>query len=304
MSWRLPLAPCSSTTGGASGGPSSTRCSRPPATSTKRPCGGWARSIRRTANSVSTARPPRTAAATRRTANVMRMKPGTEDIRSPTPVGRTDRIDGRRWRRSDAAAFDLLGQALDHLVDLGEMRIDLQRAAEHVERVLLVAELLENHAEARHRAEVARLKDQHLADILHRPSILLAHVVQRGAAVPGLDVVGLDLHQGIEQLDGEVEVFGVDRRFGPRHEQIGGVTAGGEPERPDAVLDLLAAFSIGRGLQGAEQEIEIARAVAALRTRQILRRLHRLDGLALRWAWRRHRLRGRDRGQQRKGCGR
>src|SRR3954470_19821147 len=229
MSWRLPLAPCSSTTGGASGGPSSTRCSRPPATSTNRPCGGWARSMRWTANSVSTASPPRTAAATRRTANVMRMKPGTGDIRSRRAAGCTDWIAGGPWRRSDAAAFDLLGQTLDHLVDLGEIRIDLQCAAEHVERVLLVAELLEDHAEPRYRAEVARLADQHLADVLHRLGVFFAHVMKGGAAVPGLDVVRLDLDDGVEQLNGEVEIVGVDRRLGARHQQVGGVTAGGKP---------------------------------------------------------------------------
>jgi hypothetical protein len=67
-----------------------------------------------------------------------------------------------------------------------------------------------------------------------------------------------------------------------RHQEVGGVAAGSEPQRPDAVLDLLGAVVVGRSLQRTEQEIEVAGAVAALRMRQVARRLHRRDGVAMR----------------------
>jgi hypothetical protein len=73
-------------------------------------------------------------------------------------------------------------------------------------------------------------------------------------------------------------------------------------KRPDAIFDLLGAVGVGSGLERAEQEIEIARAVAALGLRQVLGRLHRLDGAAGRRTGRRHGLRQRHRRQQPEGC--
>ena len=64
----------------------------------------------------------------------------------------------------------------------------------------------------------------------------------------------------------------LDRGLDPAHQQVGGVAAGSEPERPDAVLDRLGAVGVGRGLQRLEQEIEIFDAVAARRARQFARR--------------------------------
>ena len=81
------------------------------------------------------------------------------------------------------------------------MRIDLQRAAEHVERVLLIAELLEDHAEPRHRAEVARL-----AGIMAKEVGLDAHVAVRAAFVHDIgkaidrEMEGTHLQIGIDFL--------------------------------------------------------------------------------------------------------
>src|SRR5215203_939154 len=174
-----------------------------------------------------------------------RARSSARRISSATWSTRENTRAANRTRRSNIAAVDLFAQALDHLVDLRQVRIDLERAAEHVQRALLVAELLQDHAEPRHRAEVPRLKLQHLTDVLHRLAEFLAHVANGGAPIPGLDVIRLDLDDGVEQLDGKVEIVGIDRRLGPGHEQVGGVAAGGKPERPDAVLDLLGAFGVG-----------------------------------------------------------
>jgi len=89
--------------------------------------------------------------------------------------------------------------------------MDLKRPAEHFERLLLLAELLQDHAETRQGAEMAGLAAQHLTDVLHRLAELLAHVMNGGAAVPGLDIVRLELDDGVEELKGEVELVGVGR---------------------------------------------------------------------------------------------
>jgi hypothetical protein len=117
-----------------------------------------------------------------------------------------------------------------------------------------------------------------MADIRHGARIVLLHVVERGAPVPGFDVIGPDLDDGVEQLERQLNVLPVDRLLHPRHQEIGGVAAGGEPLRPDAVLDVLGAGGVGRDLQCFEQEVEAAHAVAA-HFGQILRRLDRLDPL-------------------------
>ena len=71
---------------------------------------------------------------------------------------------------------------------------------------LLLAEFLHDHAEAGERAEMARLARQHLADVGERPAVIFVHEVERGAPVPGLDIVGLELDDGVEQLDREIEI--------------------------------------------------------------------------------------------------
>src|ERR1700712_3891424 len=50
-------------------------------------------------------------------------------------------------RKSDIAAFDLFGQRFDQFRHLFEVRVDGERLAERVERALLVAEVLHDHAE-------------------------------------------------------------------------------------------------------------------------------------------------------------
>src|SRR6476659_4650504 len=106
-----------------------------------------------------------------------------------------DRTDG-----SDVAAFDLFAQALDQLRHLLEVRIDRERLAEGVERAPFVAEILHDHAKPRQRAEVARLANQYLLDILERMGVIVLQIIQRRAPVPSLDIIGTQLDHRVEQL--------------------------------------------------------------------------------------------------------
>ena len=126
---------------------------------------------------------------------------------------------------------------------------------------------------------MARLACQHFVDIRERVAEILFRVIDGGAAVPGLDEVRLDIDDGVEELDREIEVLAVDRHLGPAHQQIGGIAAGREPDRPDAVLDVLRAFVVGRDFERLEQPVEILRPIAMLGARQRAWRLDRLERL-------------------------
>ena len=85
--------------------------------------------------------------------------------------------------------------------------MDGERAAEGVERVPVVAELLQDDAEAGERAEMARLARKHLADVGKRPPEVFLGEIYGGAPVPGLDEVRLDLDDGVEKLDREIVIL-------------------------------------------------------------------------------------------------
>ena len=123
---------------------------------------------------------------------------------------------------------------------------------------------------------MARLVTQHLADVGERVAVVLFHVVDGGAPVPGFHVFRLDLDDGAEQLEGEIEILGFDRVLHARHQEHRGVAARVAPQRPDALLDRLGGDVVGRHLKRAEQEIEIARGIAARDMRQFLRRQHQV----------------------------
>src|SRR5882724_2412630 len=69
----------------------------------------------------------------------------------------------------DIASFDLFAQALDQIRHLFEMRVDGERLAEGIERALLVADVLHDHAEPCERAEMPGFAAQHLLDVGDRP---------------------------------------------------------------------------------------------------------------------------------------
>src|SRR5438093_10932763 len=105
--------------------------------------------------------------------------------------------------------------------------MDRQRAAIGFERRLVVAELLHDGAEPGERAEMARLARQHLADIRNRAAVVLGVEVYGGAAVPGLDVVRLEIDDGAEELERNIELLLLHRGFDATHQEIAGVAAFG-----------------------------------------------------------------------------
>ena len=51
---------------------------------------------------------------------------------------------------------------------------------------------------------MTRFADQHLPDVFERVSVVVLQIIQRGAPVPGFDIVGPELDDGIER--GNVDV--------------------------------------------------------------------------------------------------
>src|SRR5579859_588234 len=102
--------------------------------------------------------------------------------------------------RSDLPPLDLVDQRLDHVGDVFEVRIEGERLAVGRKRILIVADLLEHHAEPGQRTEMARLARQHLADVGNGAGKIVIEVMDGGAPIPGLDVVRLDLDDRIEKF--------------------------------------------------------------------------------------------------------
>ena len=56
-------------------------------------------------------------------------------------------------------------------------------------------------------------------DILKRTLIVVAHVVQGRTPAPSLNILGMQLQNRVEQLERDVELFGVRRRFHALHQK-------------------------------------------------------------------------------------
>src|SRR5262249_31708000 len=249
-------------------------------------CGGWARVTAGDSTSANSRNQPRCSIVR------LRYPIGAADVTSNAGAApRNEHASKRpRWSRplqharwlakSDVPALDLLGQLLDQVGDLLELGMQGERAAEGVERVLVVADLLQDHAESGKRAEVARLALEHFVDVGERAGEILLREIDRGAPVPGFDVLGPNVDDGGEQLDREIVVLALHRGLDAAHQQVAGVAAGGDPQRPDAVLDELGALFRGRDLERLEQLVEIELGVAGLGTRQVGRGLDQLGRLA------------------------
>src|SRR5215470_1308394 len=181
----------------------------------------------------------------------------------------------------DIATVDLFAQLLDQIGNALQVRVDGERTAERVEGAFVVAELLQDDPQSRERAEMARLACQHFVDVGERAAEVFFRVVDGGAAVPRLGEVRPNVDDGGEQPDRKIVVLAVGRAFGSAHQEIGGIAAGGEPDRPDAVLDIFCAFVVGRDFERREQPIEVLRLVAALGVRQRAGRLDRLEWLGI-----------------------
>ncbi len=80
------------------------------------------------------------------------------------------------------------------------MRINHQRLAVGFERVLVVADVLQDEAEARPGAEMARLERQNLADVGERVAVIVFQIIDGGALVPGFDVFRIDGDDGAQEF--------------------------------------------------------------------------------------------------------
>src|SRR5215470_9884252 len=251
---RLPLAPCMSTIGScssATAGPNSSTCSRPPATSTRRPAAGWLASIHAVAKAVIAALTLSAAAAKRKM-----IMPALKKPMPGVPAGHA-KPSTKRINMSDFPPLDLFLQRLDLLVHPLKARIDLERLAIGVERVLVVTDVLHDEAKARQRPEMPRLAGQHLADIGNRIHVVSLQEINRGAAVPCLSEVRLDLDDGTEHANCEIVFFVVGCLFGAAHQQVRRFVAGPCPHCPDMILNCLCTGVIRRGFQCAEQKIDV-----------------------------------------------
>src|SRR5262245_61574908 len=95
------------------------------------------------------------------------------------------------YSNSDIATFNLFLQGLHEIGNAFHSRIDGERAAVNIKRVLVVADLLQDQAKSRQRAEMARFALEHLADIGQRAAIVFLHVEDGSPPVPALNIVRL-----------------------------------------------------------------------------------------------------------------
>ena len=98
-----------------------------------------------------------------------------------------------------------------------------ERAAERIEGVLFVARFLLDHAKPGERPEMTRLARQNLADVGQRPAKFFLGVVCSGAAISSFGEVGLDIDNGVEKLDREIEILRLDGGLDPTQQQVGSV---------------------------------------------------------------------------------
>src|SRR5258708_39866032 len=87
---------------------------------------------------------------------------------------------------SDVSPVDLLAELLDQIGNSLQARMDSERAAEHVERAFVVAEFLQDDAQAGERAEVSWLARPHLVNGGKGAAEILLGVVDGGAPARGV----------------------------------------------------------------------------------------------------------------------
>ena len=93
--------------------------------------------------------------------------------------------------------------------------------------------------------------------------VVVLQIIERGAPVPGLDIIRTQLDHGVEQFQRDIALLRVHRGLGAQHQQRGGIARGLQPDRPDPRLDVLSAGFIRRGLERSKQEIQSARTIGA-----------------------------------------
>src|SRR5262249_34731259 len=83
--------------------------------------------------------------------------------------------------QSNIPAFDLLAQRLHLIRDFLHVRVDRERLAVGVERLPVLADLLQDHPKAGERPEVTRIAVEHFLDVGHRAPLILQGEEQRVA---------------------------------------------------------------------------------------------------------------------------
>src|SRR5580704_19380795 len=119
------------------------------------------------------------------------------------------------WAASNISPFDLFGQSLNLFRYPLQMRINGERPPKCLERRLILPQILQNRTKAGERAKMPWLAHQNLPNVQKRLAILFLHIKDGGASIPGLDIVRLELDHRIQELDGEIEFFCVDRGLDP-----------------------------------------------------------------------------------------
>src|ERR1700677_4743583 len=107
----------------------------------------------------------------------------------------------RRDTYSEIASLDGLAQRLYDVGKVLEMRVDRESAAIRLQRMLVVANLLQDEPQPRQRPEMPRFAQQHFTDIGDRMPVILHQIVDRGPPIPGFHIVRLERNDGVEQLD-------------------------------------------------------------------------------------------------------
>src|SRR6185437_9159741 len=124
---------------------------------------------------------------------------------------RARKLSRARGYTLDIPALDLFLQCLHQIRNALQPLIDRERAAVDFQRLLVVADVLHDKTETGQRAEVARLAAQYFANVAERTAVILFHIVDGGAPVPGFDIFRFDLDDAVEQLDREIEILLLDR---------------------------------------------------------------------------------------------
>src|SRR5262245_42720307 len=121
------------------------------------------------------------------------------------------------YPKSDIAAFNLFLQGLHEIGNAFHSRIDGERAAVNIKRVLVVADILQDQAKSCQRAEMARFALEHLADIGQCAAIVFLHVEDGSPPVPALNIIRLYLHDRVEQRNRKIKVLRLDSGLHAHH---------------------------------------------------------------------------------------
>ena len=93
--------------------------------------------------------------------------------------------------------------------------MDRDRAAERFERALVLADVLQDHAEAGERAEMARFARDHDAEIRKRANEILLQIMDRGALSVGFGKSGREFDHRVEERERKIVVLRLDHGARP-----------------------------------------------------------------------------------------